>query len=165
MASGKSGWMQLSGAVRKTMIGRLGYTAESGVLLSRQQLVGMTGPNVVAEVMRCWRNSTAAYACYCDDTIISAFGVIETNPFLRHGIIWMLATTETAKHKIYTGKKTREGIRAFLCDWAYLYNYVDKGNDATIAWLRWLGAVVHEAQPMGLYGFPYHLFEFFREKE
>lgn len=131
----------------------------------RRELIGMTGPNVEAEVMRCWRNSKAAYACYCDGVIISAFGVIETNPILRHGIIWMLATAETAKHKIYTGKKTREGIRAFLHDWEYLYNYVDKGNDATIAWLRWLGAVVHEPQSMGLYGLPYHLFEFFKELE
>ena len=128
-----------------------------------RELVCMTGPDIRAEVLRCGSNSDKCYACYYKGVIIAAFGVIPYNPIARWGIIWMLATPEAGKHKLYTGKWTRRGVRAFLEDWEYLFNYVDAGNDETIKWLKWLGAKVHEPKPYGLYGNMYHLFEFRRD--
>jgi len=126
----------------------------------RRELVGLVGPNVEEETLFCLETSEQAYICKCDGKPLAAFGVVRTSPFENAGIIWMLATEETKKHKIYVGKKTREGIRAFLHDWKYLYNYIDKDNYRTIAWLKWLGARIYPAAPHGIYGLPYHKFTF-----
>lgn len=126
----------------------------------RQELVGAVGPNIEGETQYCLEASECAYICKRDGVPMAAFGVVRKSPFQNIGVIWMLATTETAKHKIYTGKWTRRGIRAFLRDWDYLYNFVDEGNDATIRWLKWLGAKIYPARPYGIYGLPYHKFTF-----
>ena len=126
----------------------------------RRELVGIVGPNIEAETLLCLEASEQAYICKCDGVPLAAFGVVRTSPFEHVGIIWMLATEEKAKHKIYTGKWTRKGIRAFLQDWDYLYNYIDEGNDDTIKWLKWIGAKVFPAAPYGIYGLPYHKFTF-----
>lgn len=126
----------------------------------RREIVGLIGPNIETEANYCVESSECAYVCKCDGVPLAAFGVVRQNPFENVGVIWMLATKETAKHKVYTGKWTRRGIRAFLNDWDFLYNYVDEGNDRTIAWLKWLGAKVYPAAPYGIYGLPYHKFTF-----
>lgn len=126
----------------------------------RRELIGMVGPNVERETLFCLEASEKAYICKVDGKPLAAFGVVRTSPIDNTGIIWMLATEETAKHKVYVGKKTLEGIRAFLHDWDYLYNYIDKGNYKTIGWLRWLGAKIYPAAPYGIYGNLYHKFTF-----
>lgn len=126
----------------------------------RKELVGLVGDQVEQELCLCLRVSEIAYICKRDGVPMAAFGVVRESPFDNSGIIWMVATTETAKHKIYTGKKTLEGIRAFLRDWDYLYNYIDAGNESTIKWLRWMGAKIYPAAPYGIYGLPYHKFTF-----
>ena len=127
----------------------------------RREVIGIWGGNHLEEaVLYCLDKSECAYICKRDGVPMAAFGVKRENPFQNVGVIWMLATTETAKHKIYTGKWTRRGIRAFLRDWDYLYNYVDEGNDRTIAWLKWLGAKIYPPVPYGVYGLPYHKFTF-----
>lgn len=123
----------------------------------RRELVGIIGDNIEAECLHCLAASDVAYICKADGVPLAAFGVVG---LIWGGIIWMLATEETAKHKIYVGKKTREGIRAFLSDYGYLYNYIDAGNKDTIRWLRWLGAKIYPAAPYGIYGLPYHKFTF-----
>lgn len=127
----------------------------------RREVIGIWGGEHLEEaVLYCLDKSECAYICKRDGVPMAAFGVQRENPFQNVGVIWMLATTETAKHKIYTGKWTRRGIRAFLRDWDYLYNYVDEGNDRTIAWLKWLGAKIYPPVPYGVYGLPYHKFTF-----
>ena len=119
----------------------------------RLEIVGLLGDNIEAACLHSLRMSNAAYICKCDGVPLAAFGVAD-------GVIWMLATKETAKHKVYTGKWTLRGIRAFMKDWDYLYNFVDKGNDDTIRWLKWMGAKVYPPRPYGLYGNLYHKFTF-----
>lgn len=128
----------------------------------RRELIGAVGPDVQREVERCVRNSAKCWVCRYDGVVLAAFGVIETNPLQKHGILWMLSTRYTVNHKVYAGKWTKKGLAAFLSDFEYLYNYIDAGNKATIAWLKWLGAEIHPAEPYGIYGLPYHLFTFRR---
>lgn len=127
----------------------------------RREVTGLWGEgNLLEAVQACLSTSVCAYICKYKGKPLAAFGVRADPIIPRVGVIWMLATTETARHKIYTGKWTRRGIRAFLNDWDYLYNYVDAGNDQTIAWLKWIGAKVYPPEPFGLYGVPYHKFTF-----
>ena len=126
----------------------------------RIELIGMIGDNIEQEVEHCIETSEQAYVCECDGVPLASFGVVRTTPFENKGLIWMLSTEETAKHKVYVGKWTKKGVQAFLKDWVYLYNYVNKGNDETIKWLEWIGAKVYPAEPYGLYGRLYHKFTF-----
>ena len=126
----------------------------------RKELIGIVGDALLQEIEYCIEASEQAFVCECDGKLMAAFGVYRTSPFENIGVIWMLATTETVKHKVYVGKWTKKGLQAFLKDWDLLYNYIDQGNSETIKWLKWLGAKVYPAQPYGLYGLPYHKFVF-----
>lgn len=126
----------------------------------RREIIGAIGGNIEKACLRSLKLSECAYICKRDGVPMAAFGVVRDNPFENVGQIWMLATKETAKHKIYTGKWTLKGIRAFMKDWDYLYNFVDKGNDDTIKWLKWMGAKIYPPRPYGLYGNLYHKFTF-----
>ena len=126
----------------------------------RKEIVGAVGNNIEAECLHCLEASEVAYICKCEGVPLAAFGVIRKNPWQNIGVIWMLSTKHTKEHKIYAGKWTLKGIRAFMKDWDYLYNFVDKGNDETIKWLKWMGAKVYPPRPYGLYGNLYHKFTF-----
>jgi len=128
----------------------------------RREIAGMTGADFLTEIRHCVASSACCWSCLCDGQLLAIFGVICTNPFRKHGIIWMLSTEHTVDHKMYAGRMTRKGLNAILQDWEYLYNYVDEGNNRTIAWLKWMGAKVYPPRPRGLYGYPYHLFTFKR---
>lgn len=128
----------------------------------RKELIGMTGPDVLAEVKHCVESSDCCWVCRYKGIVMGMFGVICTNPFRKHGIVWMLASNETKKHKMFVGKWTKRGLKALLKDWEYLYNYIDEGNNETIAWLKWMGAKVYPAASRGIYGLKYHLFTFTR---
>ena len=138
------------------------YLSENLRPEDRRELFGMTGPDFESEIRHCVDSSECCWVCRRDGKVMAMFGVICTNPMERHGIVWMLASTETAKHKIYTGKWTKKGINALMQDWNFLYNYVDEGNTDTIEWLKWMGAEVHDPAPCGVYGVNYHLFTFTR---
>lgn len=126
----------------------------------RKEVAGMTGYNFKAELEHCVKSSAKCWCCLYGDKVLAAFGVIPTNPMEREGIVWMLASRYTAEHKVYTGRWSKRGIQALLKEWDFLYNYVDKGNDETIKWLKWIGAEIYPPRPRGIYGLHYHLFVF-----
>lgn len=127
----------------------------------RREVTGVWGRGHIREAVEyCYTSSTCSYICKRDGVPLAAFGVKRVSPFQNIGIIWMLATKETAKHKIYVGKWTKKGIQAFLKDWDVLYNFVDQGNNETIKWLKWMGAKILPVRPYGVYGYPYHKFVF-----
>ena len=131
-------------------------------LEDRREMAGLGGADVLAHIRYCVEQSEQCWTCHKNGRVLAMFGIVRTNPFVNHGKVWMLASDESARNKVFVGRWTKKIMNAFLEDWDYLYNYIDSGNDDTIAWLKWLGADVKPAQPMGPYGAMYHHFSFTR---
>ncbi|MBQ8920516.1 MAG: DUF2833 domain-containing protein [Acidaminococcaceae bacterium] len=129
-----------------------------------REIVGLSGRTGIRDnLLLCARCSQWARVALFEGVPMAAFGVYATNPYYKTGCIWMLTTEVTQRHKIYVGKKSREGIKAILKDWDVLWNYVDAGNVQTIQWLEWMGAKVSEPEPLPPYGCLYRYFEFRKE--
>lgn len=74
---------------------------------------------------------------------------------------WFLASAYLTMPK-YTREFLRRGKRA-VAAWAKEYdllvNYVDARYTTSIRWLSWLGFTIHEPEPYGYLGLPFHRIE------
>lgn len=143
----------------------LAYIADNLKREDWREVVGLVGPGGVRQELEdSVRRSCWSRVCCIDGEPVVAFGLVPTNPFRKEACIWMLTTAKTMEHKVFIGRTTKNAIRGFLKEWDLLYNFVDEGNDLSLRWLRWLGATVYPAAPVGVYGCRYHYFEW-RKKE
>ena len=63
--------------------------------------------------------------------------------------------------KRYAVKFLRENEREIVYlseDFSIIENYCDARNKVTLKWLKWLGFIVHDAKPYGVYNLPFHYF-------
>lgn len=127
-----------------------------------RECFGLSGDHCLEEAEGCINLAEIAYVCKCDGVPLCIFGVIRDSIFANIGVVFMLSTSETKNHKYFIGKWTKRVMKAFLQEWETLYNWVDMGNERTIAWLKWLGAEIDPPLPYGIFGIKYHKFTFRR---
>lgn len=144
----------------KPIHGDLRYIAENLKQSTRKEIVGLTGPNILAELEHCFQTSEVAVECRIDNVPVAAFGIIRTNPFVPEGVVWFVTTEDTQKNKIYTAKQSKKVMQSWLHDWERLYNWVNEDNKQTIKWLIWMGATVYPPEPRGIATMKYCYFEF-----
>ena len=127
------------------------------------EIVGATGVGPRREIDFCCRYSEWSMVALIDEKPVAVFGIRPVDPINRIGVVFLLTTEETLRHKIMTGRETKRAMRYFLEDWEMLYNYCDEGNKLVLRWLKFLGAKIYPAEPYGFFGRPYHRFEFTRQ--
>lgn len=94
---------------------------------------------------------------------IAMFGVVpKTLLGSDRATIWLLATDElkTVRRKFLLG--CRSFINGMLKEYLILENYIDARNTESIRWLKWCGAIIEEAKPMGAENLLFHYFYFRR---
>lgn len=139
----------------------LKYIADNLKEADRKEIIGQEGPGTIHdEILRSAMHSEFCLVCNFNDEPVAVFGLRRTSPFEKIGLVWLVTTAKTQERKVFVGRETKRVINRFRKDWKLLYNYVDEGNNNTIKWLKWLGAKVYPAEPHGIYGLPYHYFEF-----
>jgi len=75
------------------------------------------------------------------------------------GSPWLLATQEMDEWAYTVGKMSKGFLLGMIEDFDYLVNYVDVRNVRSIKWLKWLGFNIHEPEPYGPFGMPFHKFD------
>lgn len=71
---------------------------------------------------------------------------------------WLLGTPLIDAHPRPFLRYTRAAMPGLLAAYPWMENHIDARSIRTIAWLRWLGFVIHEAKPYGALGRPFHKF-------
>jgi len=94
-----------------------------------------------------------------DGKLANMFGVSPINFVQGIGSPWMLATPEFDRHPRAVIRHCRRYIPPMLAVFPHLVNHVDARNVRSVAWLRWLGFEMHDPEPYGPYGVPFHKFE------
>lgn len=106
--------------------------------------------------------SISCFTAFYHENPCAMFGFTFDTPEHSRGSIWLLGTDEILKARIEFLRTSKPWVNFFLAQCPELYNYVDARNKASIAWLKWLGADIKEAEPYGPDQMPFHYFQFSR---
>lgn len=75
------------------------------------------------------------------------------------GCPWMLGTDMIEANPIRVARVSREVVEGWKREAKYMFNYVDARHTSAIRWLKWLGFKIHEPEPYGHLGLPFHKFD------
>lgn len=103
--------------------------------------------------------SVLCWSAFADGELCCILGASPLNMMLGIGSPWMLGTPVLDRHQRVLVRKTPEYIGRMLNAFPHLVNFVHAHNHTSVRWLRRLGFTLHEAQPYGALGEPFHLFE------
>jgi len=106
--------------------------------------------------------STYTWAGLRDGKVICVFGVASPSVLSGEGVPWMIGSHDLDKCAKGFLPRSRVVLNHMLDLYPHLENYVDARNTRAIRWLRWLGFKIHDAQPYGKMGLPFHRFEMWR---
>ncbi len=93
---------------------------------------------------------------------VAMFGIVPQTLLSDRANVWLLATDGILKVRKSFLKHCKEFIDVMLKEYSVLENYVDARNALSIRWLKWCGAVIEEAKPIGIEKLPFHYFYFGR---
>lgn len=108
--------------------------------------------------------SSAARSLLCwtgliDGELAAIIGVTPFDVLGGVGTPWMLGTPVLDRHSRILVRRTPEYIAHMLAAFPHLVNYVHAKNTTSVRWLRRLGFTLHEPEPFGPFGEPFHRFE------
>lgn len=74
-----------------------------------------------------------------DDQPVALFGVTRYTVMSPKGVPWLLGTDGIRLAVKYFLKESRKYVEAMNYSYKVLENYVDKDNELSVRWLKWLG--------------------------
>ncbi len=119
--------------------------------------IGIDDP--VEALTRSIANSTSCWTGCADGEPGCIFGVVPISMLCGIGSPWLLGTELIPKNAGAFIRHSRPYIHGMLREFPHLFNFVDVRNRKAIAWLKRSGFILHEQQPYGPFGLPFHPFE------
>jgi len=112
-----------------------------------------------------YKNSVPCLTIEKNGVPIVMFGVVPETLLSDRANIWLLATEGICKVRKSFIKHCRGFIKSMLLQYSILENHIDARNKISIRWLKWCGATIEEAKPMGEEKLPFHYFYFRRNNQ
>ena len=84
------------------------------------------------------------------------FGIGAVSIAAGVGSPWMLGTNGIQDHSALFARVSKVWIDDARSRWSSLENHVDARNGLALRWLRWLGFEIHDVEPHGPMGMPFH---------
>lgn len=104
-------------------------------------------------------HSMLCWSAFADGKLACIIGVAPLSVMSGVGSPWMMGTHVLDQHQRVLVRRTPEYISKMLNAFPHLVNYVHAQNTTSVRWLRRLGFTLHDAQPYGALGEPFHKFE------
>lgn len=99
------------------------------------------------------------WSVYAGDEILLLMGTAPITMLGGSGSPWLLGSERSERFGKSLHKIAREKIAESREIYPELVNFIDARNARSIAWLARLGFTLHEPEPYGPYGLPFHRFE------
>lgn len=125
----------------------------------RRELSLMSG-NPVGHSLAASIAAGNAFAAFESDELIGLYGAPQSGPL--KATPWMVATNGMYRVPQLVAQYNRKIVDEWRKDFDYLFNYVDRDNEVTKRWIKWLGFRLWPARPYGPYGHPFHKFDWVR---
>lgn len=103
--------------------------------------------------------STLCWTGVVDGKVAAILGVAPLSLLSGMGSPWMIGTPVLEQHQRVLVRQTPVYISRMLRAFPHLVNHVHAENTTSVRWLRRLGFTLHEAEPYGPLGEPFHKFE------
>lgn len=131
----------------------------------KQEVEASHGHTPYEALVHSFRVSPACFTVVYKNEVVAMFGVTADKRMNGLASIWFLSTDDIVKMKKTWLKLSKSTIQSMLITFPILYNFVQVGNEASIKWLKWLGAEFGDPSPYGKQGFPFLPFKFTRKLE
>ncbi|GAA0567449.1 hypothetical protein ACFQH5_15675 [Halomonas salifodinae] len=105
------------------------------------------------------RASRQPLAGVIDGELACLLGVVPQSTLGGTGAAWMLGSEVIERHPLVFLRHSRPALAEIARGFNYLHNWVDARNTVAIRWLAWLGFTIHDPEPFGVFGMPFHHFE------
>jgi hypothetical protein len=105
------------------------------------------------------RSYGACWSVYSGDDILLLMGAAPIDLLGGLGSPWLLGSQRSERFGKSLHKIAREKIAESRLALPRLVNFIDARNTRSIAWLARLGFTLHEPEPYGPHGLPFHRFE------
>lgn len=99
------------------------------------------------------------YTAHNKDTIVAITGVTPLSLVGGWASPWLLTADTLVGHPRLLLIGTRIMLDKWKSDYVLLENHVDARYEQSIRWAKWAGFTVHEPQPYGPLGLPFHRIE------
>lgn len=103
-----------------------------------------------------YKYSERSYSAFFKDEIVAMFGIVPGSLVSDKATIWALTSNVVPKVAFSFAKYSRQYINEFLKEYPVLENWVDARYTKSLNWLKWCGAEIEPAEPMGVDGLPFH---------
>jgi len=80
------------------------------------------------------------------DKLCCAWGLIPPSILSERAYLWLFTTEAVDEHKFIFVRNSQRAVQEMLEEWPVITGYCEIGNDRSIRWLRWLGAVFFDPQ-------------------
>lgn len=124
----------------------------------RQEVYAASGMDAERALRLGAEMSRECYAGVVDGEAVCIFGVAAPSMLSSTGVPWMLGTDKLERHANALMRVGRRAVAAWMRSYDLLENYVDSRNTKSIQWLCRLGFTIHDAEPRGPFGLPFHRF-------
>lgn len=124
----------------------------------RREVEASSNSTPESAVLESLRVSTHAWIGYYDDRPACVFGVAPLNMVAGIGSPWLLGTDELVERRAAFLRRCRPFVARMLAVYPRLENKVDDRNEASKAWLSWLGFTLDEPAPHGPFGVTFRPF-------
>lgn len=105
------------------------------------------------------KNSRTTLTWLSEGEVAAVFGYSSPNLLSNIACPWMLGSPLLMEKPRYFLGASRQWVDGLKERFNYMSNVVDARHTRSVRWLKWLGATVHPATPMGAEGLPFHLHE------
>lgn len=116
-------------------------------------------PDIPAGIRSSVKTSVLCWSGFIDGELAAILGVAPVNVLAGVGSPWMLGTPVLDAHSRVLVRAVPPYTARMLKAFPHLVNFVHAENTTSVRWLQRIGFTLHEAQPFGRLGAPFHKFE------
>lgn len=135
--------------VRSATLSDAAYVADNMREDDRLEVWASSRSDATTAVLRSVSVSTHAWVGYYDGRPVCVFGVAPLSMVSGEGTPWLLGTDELVRRPRAFLRRCHRYVAEMLAVYPILTNYVHDGNEASKAWLGWLGFTLHDPAPHG----------------
>lgn len=126
-----------------------------------REVMAMSDRGIRTTLQLSFDMSSRVESCLIDGRVAAVWGIAPIDGEV--GVPWMLGTPLIDLHPKVLISESKRQLRLMLNEFNHLQQWVDIRNEASVRWLRRLGFLFGDPQPIGLGGELFYPFEYHKD--